>query len=811
MLNFNIVIKDFQSKVKNLDSELLESFFSDYATIQSSYTTFFRNSLNTIKLKIINLDYENDLDDALKADFLASFATDILIANKICGESCFSIQDLVDDVDGEFVILFNSLSKKLAPTIDPFQDTEILTPDIFHVLGERLIRDEILDSGAIFTPPGVVRLLTIQALYHYFGKNTSLDKEVIIELLVNPTSFPTRKLKKNEIESISALICNIRILDPACGTGAFYFEIVEALYSIQKCIKPSGKRQTRTEIFRDNVYGFDVNPKIMFKLRIIIRLWLMMYEETALDLSFLYDNFKCSDSLLRNYSMELKYDIIIGNPPYVRQENIRSQSETGHGYKEKIINKFPINKRSDLYIYFFYLGLSRLKENGILSFLTSSSWLNIGFGFEFQDYLLQHTNVLSITDFDYKAFSSAEINTVITTLSKYSDKREREISQFISLKSHITKENVTEILQELYRDLPTLNKNSPVEERKTQEFLIRLIDQNDIEAGTRWGNEMLLAPPIYFKLKKHLGRSLVRLGDIAFITRGITTGLNKFFILEKISENKGIATVRNRFDYEFNIELEFLQPFLIGPKRMLNPIVDENELRHFILLLPENFKERGNSLAAKYIEYGKNKEIEQTKGKNKGNSLIGAQNVPTLAGKNKFYTISLPQTSRGTHIFIQKIFSSKYKIYFTLKENEVWANNTFYNINLKPEFEQHSSLILGSLLSSLTYLSIELNGRRSFGMGALDTATFDIENIMIIDPCQIQDFLIRKQIEKCVKSISSRQFLEVKDEFEMDDRNELDKIILNHLNLAEYQQDLYESVENLVHQRISKSRTHKKN
>ena len=94
-------------------------------------------------------------------------------------------------------------------------------------------------------------------------------------------------------------------------------------------------------------------------------------------------------------------------------------------------------------------------------------------------------------------------------------------------------------------------------------------------------------------------------------------------------------------------------------------------------------------------------------------------------------------------------------------------------------------------------------------MGALDTATFDVENIMMIDPRQLKSAEIGV-IKKCLKSISSREFLEVSDEFQMEDRNNLDKILLNHLNLGDCQQDLYDGVANLVEQRISKSQTYKK-
>jgi len=102
-----------------------------------------------------------------------------------------------------------------------------------------------------------------------------------------------------------------------------------------------------------------------------------------------------------------------------------------------------------------------------------------------------------------------------------------------------------------------------------------------------------------------------------------------------------------------------------------------------------------------------------------------------------------------------------------------------------------------------------LNGRRSFGMGALDTATFDVENIMVVDPRQLHEPIVQ-DLEKSVRSITSREFFEVSEEFQMEDRKNLDKIFLEHLNLAENQQELYDSIANLIQQRISKSQTYKR-
>ncbi|MCS7180692.1 MAG: BREX-1 system adenine-specific DNA-methyltransferase PglX, partial [bacterium] len=103
------------------------------------------------------------------------------------------------------------------------------------------------------------------------------------------------------------------------------------------------------------------------------------------------------------------FDIVIGNPPYVRQEIIAPPLENKDNYndeewrkikaeyKEKLISSVKniwkgvekIDKKSDLYVYFYYHGLSLLKDDGIFCFINSNSWLDVGYGAGLQEFLLK--------------------------------------------------------------------------------------------------------------------------------------------------------------------------------------------------------------------------------------------------------------------------------------------------------------------------------------------------------------------------------------------------------------------------------------
>ncbi len=123
------------------------------------------------------------------------------------------------------------------------------------------------------------------------------------------------------------------------------------------------------------------------------------------------------------------FDIVIGNPPYVRQEMISPPNklkvevslEDRREYKEKLIksvrNIFPvvdkIDKKSDYYIYFYFHGLGLLNEKGTFCFITSNSWLDVGYGKNLQEFLLKYVPIIAIYDNPKRSFAHADVNTII--------------------------------------------------------------------------------------------------------------------------------------------------------------------------------------------------------------------------------------------------------------------------------------------------------------------------------------------------------------------------------------------------------------
>jgi len=239
------------------------------------------------------------------------------------------------------------------------------------------------------------------------------------------------------------------------------------------------------------------------------------------------------------------FDIVIGNPPYVRQEKIappqklRSEVtlEDKREYKEKLLKSiqahYPfikkIDKKSD-YIYFYFHGLSLLNKKGIFCFITSNSWLDVGYGKDLQEFLLKFCHIKAIYDNQAKrSFEHADVNTVIVLLGPPFTRKApsewpalQETARFVMFKKPfeevINTRNLIEIERadtikktDSYRVYPIKQETLLEEgwEKESQESEVKgqrgkkLFKGKFLSgkyAGNKWGGKYLRAPDIFFTI-----------------------------------------------------------------------------------------------------------------------------------------------------------------------------------------------------------------------------------------------------------------------------------------------------------------------
>lgn len=139
-----------------------------------------------------------------------------------------------------------------------------------------------------------------------------------------------------------------------------------------------------------------------------------------------------------------RVDVVIGNPPYTREQEIEERSF--EGYKRAIIriinqeweNKYNLPLKSSIYVHFFYHAIKFLKNGGRLGYVTSNSWLDANYGNALKEFLLGETKILAIIESRIeKWFSAPEVNTIITIVEKCSNKKERDSNEvvFVSIKN----------------------------------------------------------------------------------------------------------------------------------------------------------------------------------------------------------------------------------------------------------------------------------------------------------------------------------------------------------------------------------------
>ncbi|PQZ59808.1 N-6 DNA methylase [Bacillus sp. MYb209] len=257
------------------------------------------------------------------------------------------------------------------------------------------------------------------------------------------------------------VLSNIKVLDPACGSGAFLNQAFDYLYKegmiVNEAITGVGQLtlfDLNKHILKNNLFGVDLNKESVE----ITKLSLWLKTASAKDeLTTLDKNIQCGNSLIDNASPALKpfdwsesfkdimdnggFDVIIGNPPYVRNEFI------GH-YKPFLEKNYTVFSGSaDLYTYFLEKSLNLLKEKeGRLSLIFPNKFMKARYGKPLRGFLLNY-QILKLIDFgDLPIFQDAVTYPLILSMKKASPKKAYDIKACDVKEKNVT--NLDEYLEE---------------------------------------------------------------------------------------------------------------------------------------------------------------------------------------------------------------------------------------------------------------------------------------------------------------------------------------------------------------------------
>ncbi len=249
---------------------------------------------------------------------------------------------------------------------------------------------------------------TLEKVIEAFEYVISPEDKVVSGAVYTPENI--RRFIVSDIFSKYDDIGGRTICDPACGCSGFLYT------AIQEINKITGK--SYVEIIQENIYGQDVKAYAVKRSKILLTLLSIINGEDSKKIKF---NFFVGNALKNDWKVKVKgfegFDIVVGNPPYVCSRNIDEESKSFLKQWEVSSTGHP-----DLYIPFFELGMTILKDDGNLGFITMNSFFKSLNGRALRRYFGEKNYVFSIIDFGgEQIFLANRTYTCICFLTKKRD------------------------------------------------------------------------------------------------------------------------------------------------------------------------------------------------------------------------------------------------------------------------------------------------------------------------------------------------------------------------------------------------------
>lgn len=329
-------------------------------------------------------------------------------------------------------------------------DLEELSADIESGAGVPKRLSSRHRQGAFYTPSFVTRHIVGETV----GRVVAERYRALVErrrgaargtaraVLEDPRAYDLEVLNEPQRQALVAFwtewldeLATIRVLDPACGSGAFLIEAFDQLYAqyaaavdrLDELRGQPGLYDPDRSILENNLFGVDLSAEAVEICRLSI--WIKTAQRgkplTDLDRSIRVGNSIVEDSSVDPRALDWRaafpdiidaggFDVVLGNPPYVRQELLG-------GVKPYLEAHYAAyHGMADLYVYFFERGLRLLRPGGYLSFIVTNKWLKTGYAEPLRALMAGEAWVRSVVDLGHakQVFPDADVFPSIVLLQR---------------------------------------------------------------------------------------------------------------------------------------------------------------------------------------------------------------------------------------------------------------------------------------------------------------------------------------------------------------------------------------------------------
>jgi adenine-specific DNA-methyltransferase len=388
-----------------------------------------------------------------------------------------------------------------------------------------------------------------------------------------------------------------------------------------------------------------------------------------------------------------RFDVVLGNPPYIRFQYFNEEQQ----HEAEVIFKkagLKYSKLTNAWVSFVVGSSLLLKEVGKIGFVLPAEILQVSYAKQLRNFLAHYFNKINIISFETLVFPKIQQEVVLLLCEK--DLTDDHYIDHIELRN-------ADDLQGL--DLKRLQNPRKEIDFKSNKWTFYFLDQDEIDF-----------------LEKVKGKySLNTIGDYAKIEVGITTGDNKFFTVPTETVN------------EFELS-EYSKP-MVGRSVQVNSIFFTKEdwnrntrtaARSHLLVFPGK-KSIKNKKALQYISIGEKEGInEGYKCSIRDEWFI----VPSLKISDALFI-------RRNNLY-PKLIINEAKAYTTDTMHRVFVNQ---GVNLKA--------LVSSYYNSLSFASAEVSGR-SHGGGVLELMPNEAESILL--PFHISNDVLSEKIDQMIRA-----------------------------------------------------------
>lgn len=350
-------------------------------------------------------------------------------------------------------------------------DEEEETLNLFHFL-------EVLKKNDV--------LLDFENLISLFEFVVSPADRIVNGAIYTP--FYIREfIIKNVLEELDIAIEHLKIADISCGCGGFLFNMAKELRL---------RNISFSRIFSTYIWGLDIQEYSIVRTKLLLSLLALSEGEDVENFNF---NLYVGDALNFNWGDQIEgfqgFNIIVGNPPYVRLRNLPDDTK-------ELLKNWEVCRTglTDLYIPFFQIAIENLSLDGILGYITMNSFFKSLNARALREYFHRNLYSLKIIDFGCEQiFKSRNTYTCICFVQK----QPRDFVEYVAA----GKENLDE----------TLN--------------LTRINYNNLNAFNGWNlrsNEII-------RIIESTGRPF---GHLYKTRHGIATLKNNIYIFKPVAEDE---------------------------------------------------------------------------------------------------------------------------------------------------------------------------------------------------------------------------------------------------------------------------------